>query len=251
MTQGPRLNVCKLALVTTGHALMTLVSASARRALPLLMLALVSGCSDDGPAPGPSPQPQTTRIIQFGGNLTFPPVQVGTSFSGFLDVTNVGTAPLTVTGLTGSSGITAVLSVSPTTATIQPRASVRFTIRFTPTQAVAYSGTVTFTADVTSGPTSMNFTGTGTLNGIPIFTRSGTGNTVFDMPTYVARVRIRGTYTQFSSNFIIKIGGSLIVNELLGTAWGPTTYDGTHLTQGGVVEITNSSGVAWSIEEVR
>lgn len=235
MTPATRLNICKTPLVAV-----------------LGLCLLGAGCSDDGPAPGPTPIPQTTRIIQFGGNLTFPAVQVGASFNGFLDVTNVGTGPLTITGLTGTNGITSVLVVSPTAATIQPRASVRFTIRFSPTQAVAYSGTVTFTADTTSGPTSMAFTGTGTLDGLPIFTRSGNGNTVFDMPTYVARVRIRGTYTQFSSNFIIKIGGHLIVNELLGTAWGPTTYDATHLTQGGgVVEITNSTGVAWSIDEVR
>jgi hypothetical protein len=81
---------------------------------------------------------------------------------------------------------------------------------------------------------------------------SGAGNTVLDMPTRVARVRITGSFTGRSTNFIIKIGGRLIVNELLGTSWPSTTYDGTHLTGGGgVTEITNSSGVAWSFTEVR
>lgn len=85
-----------------------------------------------------------------------------------------------------------------------------------------------------------------------LFTRTGTGNTVFDMPTYVARVRITATYTGSGSNFIVKIGGNLIVNELLGTSFGPLTYAGTHLTGGGgVTEITNSTGVAWTFTEVR
>jgi hypothetical protein len=84
------------------------------------------------------------------------------------------------------------------------------------------------------------------------WTRTGVGDAVFDMPTSIARVRIIGTYSGYSSNFIVKIGGRLIVNELLGIGWGTTRYDGTLLTGGGgVVAITNSSGVSWSFEEVR
>ena len=73
---------------------------------------------------------------------------------------------------------------------------------------------------------------------------------VFDMPTYVSRVRVVGTYTGYSSNFIVHVGGRLLVNELLGTGWGTTRYDGTLLTTGGVVEITHSSGVSWSFTQV-
>jgi len=83
-----------------------------------------------------------------------------------------------------------------------------------------------------------------------IWSKSGTGDNVFDMPTYVSRVRIIGTYTGYSSNFIVYVGGDLLVNELLGTGWGTTTYDGTHLTTGGVVEIKHSSGVSWSFTQV-
>lgn len=90
-----------------------------------------------------------------------------------------------------------------------------------------------------------------TLVTVAPWTNSGSGNTVFDMPTYITRVRIQGRYTGSSSNFIVKIAARLIVNELLGTFWGPTTYDGTVLTTGGVVEITNSSGVAWTMTEGR
>ena len=46
--------------------------------------------------------------------------------------------------------------------------------------------------------------------------------------------------------------GSLLVNELLGTGWSRTVYDGTLLTEGGgTVSIEMSSGVVWSFAEVR
>ncbi len=91
--------------------------------------------------------------------------------------------------------------------------------------------------------------GSKTLTVRNIWKKSGNGDTVFDMPTYVERVRIIGTYNGNSSNFIVWVGGDLLVNELLGTGWGQTRYDGTLLTTGGVVEIQHSSGVSWSFEE--
>jgi hypothetical protein len=74
------------------------------------------------------------------------------------------------------------------------------------------------------------------------------------MPLDVARVHVVGTYAGHSSNFIAWINKprTLLVNELLGTGWSSTVYDGTLLTGGGgVVSIEGSSGVAWSFTEVR
>ncbi len=88
----------------------------------------------------------------------------------------------------------------------------------------------------------------------PLWSQNGTGDMVFDMPLDVARVRVVGTYTGYSSNFVVWINKprTLLVNELLGTGWGKTVYDGTLLTGGGgVVSIEGSSGVAWSFTEVR
>lgn len=83
----------------------------------------------------------------------------------------------------------------------------------------------------------------------PFWTMSGTGNTVFDMPTYVSRVRITGRYESNSTNFVVRVGGRLVVNELLGRAWGATTYNGLHLVSGGVTEITLSRDVAWTFTQ--
>lgn len=113
------------------------------------------------------------------------------------------------------------------------------------TATLANFNTATETFTVGAGDTRKD------LRVVPFWTAIGTGNTVFDMPTYVSRVRITGRYTANSSNFVVKVGGRLLINELLGTGWPSTTYDGTHLTSGGVVEITISSGVAWTFAQVQ
>jgi len=78
-----------------------------------------------------------------------------------------------------------------------------------------------------------------------IWKNSGIGATVFDMPTYVSRVRIRGEYTGTGQNFVVWVGNDLLVNEILGTWWGQTVYDGVHLTTGGVVQVKYSQGLSW------
>lgn len=100
---------------------------------------------------------------------------------------------------------------------------------------------------------SVNVNGTNTLNFTLLpnqrWSHSGAGNTVFNMPTYIQRVRIRGTWNRTStSNFIVHIGGRNVLNEILRES---ITYDGLHLTNGGVVEIISSGQIAWSFVEER
>lgn len=86
------------------------------------------------------------------------------------------------------------------------------------------------------------------LRTAPPFSRSGVGNTVFDMPRTVSRVRIQGQWNRTSnSNFIVRVGGQLLVNEILRDS---ITYDGIHLTTGGVVEIISSSNISWTFTDV-
>lgn len=98
----------------------------------------------------------------------------------------------------------------------------------------------------------------------PPWTQSGTGDSVFVMPD-IPTVRITASFPGSSSNFIVWVGPAgagcsvtiaagcrLLVNELLGTFFGSTTYAGTVQTGGGGhVAITNSSGVAWTLTEAR
>jgi hypothetical protein len=80
--------------------------------------------------------------------------------------------------------------------------------------------------------------------------RQGTGANVFNMPTDLRRVRIQAVYSGSGENFVVRIGGRLVVNTILGTRWPSTTYNGVHLVQGGVVEVRLSEGVSWSITQV-
>lgn len=82
---------------------------------------------------------------------------------------------------------------------------------------------------------------------------SGLGNDVLDRPASVGRVRITGAYSGEGSNFIVWCGTDLLVNEIIGTRYESTTYAGTHQVEPGCnpIKIENSTGVAWSLTEVR
>ncbi|MFC2169956.1 Ig-like domain-containing protein [Acidobacteriota bacterium] len=121
--------------------------------------------------------------------------------------------------------------------------------------ATIYIDTIGNQSGVVAGisPGDVTFTGLRGTKRLTVrspWSRSGVGDMVFDMPTYVSRVRVVGTYTGYSSNFIVYVAGRLFVNELLGTGWNTTRYDGTLLTTGGVVEVKHSSGVSWSFTQV-
>lgn len=92
--------------------------------------------------------------------------------------------------------------------------------------------------------------------------RSGTTATIIDLPTRITRIRIEGEYRGSSENFVVWCGtvgnrGGLLVNEILGTFFGSTTYSGVHSalrSYGGrgqpcrQLEI-GDSGVRWTITE--
>lgn len=85
-----------------------------------------------------------------------------------------------------------------------------------------------------------------------LFSKTGSGDTVFDIPSSVTRIRIQGNFNGSSANFMVAVAGSTVVNELLGTSWRAVPFDGTYLLKGGgTVQITNSSGVTWTFTEVR
>ncbi len=110
--------------------------------------------------------------------------------------------------------------------------------------------------------------GTNTLNfqlqTTVAFSRSGNGNDVFTIPSYISKVRITGTYTANSSNFVvwngppntncdgtINVNCHLVVNDLIGTGWGKTVSDGVYLVSQNGFQIILSTGVAWTLTEQR
>lgn len=226
-----------------------------RIALVVLFVASLSiacgGKKGNPNEPSPTPTAVITRIMELlGGPLNIGDVTLGQSRTADFSIRNAGTGALTITGLSGPCG--SQFATSYTGGTIQPNTQQSVTIQFTPSSVNNCNGTIVVSGNQTSGGNTIGVNASGTLNGIPNFQRSGTGDTVFDIPAHVTRIRIQGGFGGNSSNFIVKIAGRLIVNELMGTAWGQTSFDGTYLiTAGGTVQITSSSGVTWIFTEQR
>ena len=114
------------------------------------------------------------------------------------------------------------------------------------------SGSAVYCADAAVMPsTGSGFAaGTNPVSGT-LFANSGTGDAVFNLPTGVTRIRIKGSFVGVNSNFIVRISGQLVVNQILDASKGTSDFEGTYLIDGGgVVEITNSNGVAWNFAAV-
>lgn len=226
------------------------------RAFIVLVALVASACSGSSPTTPTvttTTIPAATRIVSITGDLNFGNVNFGESPTRTYTISNTGTATLTITGLTAVGGTgTAGFSATFTSGTIAPGTSQTGTLRFTPTLAQVYSHTLTVAGDQTSGANTIAVTGNG-VNNTPLFTRSGMGANVFDMPMTVTRVRIFGDYAGTCENFIIRIAGRAIVNEILGSCSIASSrhFDGTFLTTGGIVEVLNSVGISWTLVEVR
>lgn len=76
--------------------------------------------------------------------------------------------------------------------------------------------------------------------------RSGEGDAVFVLPARSARYTITASSTGGTRNFVVRVGGRLIVNEILGA----NSWSGTFVFQAQEqVEITSATGVRWSFVE--
>ena len=108
--------------------------------------AVTSSCSGSPTAPTP------TRIISLSGNTTgdelaFGDVQVGTSATETLTISNSGNSTLTWSIPSTGNG---VFTGSPTSGTVAAGGSTSVTITFTPTEAIGYSVTLEVTSDATT-----------------------------------------------------------------------------------------------------
>ncbi len=124
------------------------------------LVALVSLVSCGGSPSAPGGVTPGTAGISLTGNLSFGSVLVGATGTSTLTITNPGTVPLTVTGLTSPSGFTA----NWTSGTIAPGASQLVTIGFAPATAGNYSGSITIAGNQSSGTNTMSASGTAFSN---------------------------------------------------------------------------------------
>jgi hypothetical protein len=215
--------------------------------LATVVAACGSSSSTTAPTPGPAPTPPIATTYSLTGTVTS---TAGGGIAGatvrILDGANAGKS--TTTSASGAYSFTGL-------------AVAGQTVNASATNYSALSKGVSTTTNQT-----LDFQ----LAPTPLFARTGVGNTVFDVPDNVLKVRITGIYTGSSTNFVMWLGPQnvacgvviasgcrLLVNELLGTSWKSTTYDATLLTGNGGTSATGSltvqlsTGVAWTFTEVR
>lgn len=229
------------------------------RLLPALLLPFTLACgggdsSPTGPSGTPAPS-SPTRVIAVSGNLSFGDVAVGSQRDASFTIANTGTSTLTVSGLSVSGGLASQLAASWTSGAIAPGATQTVTIRFQPTTAGSYSGTVTVNGDQTSGnntlPVSANATAPtfqGVWAGRYVVERcDGTGS----LQDYLCSSRgffPPGTDLPISMNLTqngSSVSGSFSIGQVTGAATGTVNGSGVLVLQGtansGTLSITLSS----------
>jgi hypothetical protein len=125
-------------------------------------IVVLVGCGEDTPT-----APTPTSVIALSGNLAFGNVNVGTTSTTVLTVTNTGSAPLNVTSVTYPAGFSGGFA----SGTIPAGGSQTVTVTFAPTAAQSYSGNITVAGDQASGTNTIAVSGTGVAEAT--FTLSG------------------------------------------------------------------------------
>lgn len=215
-----------------------------RLSLALALAALATACGGGSSSTPTSPTPSTpTRIVGVSGNLAFGDVPVGSSRDLSFTIANTGTATLTVSGLSISGGLAAITTATWTSGTIAAGATQSVTVRFSPTAAGSFSGTLTVNGDQTSGNNSIAVTAgatltfSGTWSGAHVITQcNGTGS-VQDLICSAAR----GAY-KVGTRLVFSVTLTQSGNTVTGTAnlAGPTgpvtgTINGNTLTLSGTL----------------
>jgi uncharacterized protein YkwD len=134
----------------------------------VLLLALAaSACGKDSlttpTTPTTNPPAANTRVVSLSGSLAFGAVEIGKTSDLTLTVGNSGTGTLSVTGITSPAGYTP----NWTNGTIAPGGSQQVTVRFAPTTAQSYGGTLTVNGDHTSGTNTASLSGAGSAPATP------------------------------------------------------------------------------------
>jgi hypothetical protein len=225
-----------------------------KRVLTIAVALLCFACGGKSSLSGP-----TTRSISLIGNLGLGTVQIGQNASATLTVRNTGTGTLTISGVVASNAIASVLTVDWTSATIAAGSSKDLRITFWPTAAQTYSGSITLTGDMTSGTNTSAFSGTGTFDGVALFTASGVGSGVVTVPAYVTQLRATVSYSGCQAFTVSTSSGGTTINAYYIVGTTCSLSDSRRLVTGGILDVGDGQkqmsitgpGVSWTFTEVR
>lgn len=232
------------------------------RLVVLLLMALVPvACGKDSSSPtSPTPSPSSgpTRVIGLSGSLAFGDVPVGGQRDLTFTIANSGTQALTVTGMTVTGGLATHTTASWTSGTIAAGGSQTVSVRFAPTTAGSYNGTLTVNGDQTSGTNTMPISGTATA---PSFQGTWAGRYVIDRCDGTGSVQdifcsnnrgifppgtslpISMTFTQTGNT----VNGTFAFGQVTGVGNGVVGPDGVLTLQGTATSGSISASIAsWS-----
>lgn len=225
------------------------------RLLAFLVLPLTIACAG-GTASSPTgpsgSSNQTSRVINVSGNLAFGDVPVGGDRSLSYTISNTGSAPLTITGTTISGGLASHTVFSFTNGVIAAGATQSVTVRFQPTTAGAYSGTVTVNGDQTGGTNTVAVSANATA---PTFQGNWSGRYIVERcdgtgsaQDYFCSAN-RGAYpvgtdlpiTMSLTQNASSVSGSVSLGQVTGSVTGSVNLNGTLILSGTLTQGTNTA----------
>ncbi len=101
----------------------------------------------------------SASVISLSGNLNFGNVNTGSYTSKTLTISNTGTNPFTVSGISAPTGFSANWS-----GTVAPGGSQNVQVQFQPTQVLSYTGNIVVNSNADSGTNTMACSGNGVNN---------------------------------------------------------------------------------------
>lgn len=229
------------------------------RLLVLLLLPVTVACGGSSTPTGPSSgSNQPTRVISVSGNLAFGDVAVGSERSLSYTISNTGNAALTISGTTISGGLASQTLFSFTNGVIAAGASQTVSVRFQPTAAGVYSGTITVNGDQTSGTNTVAVSGTATA---PTFQGNWSGRYIVERcdgtgsaQDYFCSAN-RGAYpvgtdlpiTLSLTQNASAVSGSMSLGSVTGNVSGSVNLNGTLILSGTATQGTNTAQLtSWS-----
>ena len=218
-----------------------------KKLLAVCLIACSAACGSNSSPSAPS----TTTTVNTAPSATTPPVASTFSLTGTISFTGLGSGipAASVTILDGPNAGRTTQTDNAGAYSFSGLTSAGFNVQ------ISASGFATVTRGVNLAS---NTTLSVSLLPSSLWTQSGVGDSVFTIPAYVKTITINASYQGTCQNFIVHASTVItsLVNVIIGTCSVADTrspFSGTYSigSGGGQIQITSSTGIAWTFTEVR